>query len=154
MVGSLLDMAVDDLDIDAPLAILKALDARIVDLSGAMDDIGGMLVTSTLQRFEDQTDPDGLSWLKSARAEAENGQTLTDRGHLRHSITHRADRYSVQVGTNVVYGAIHQFGGVIQRGNVIITMPKRSYLGLPSEDAHAAESIVVDHLQAVIGGAR
>lgn len=154
MVGSILDVVVDDLDIDAPLAIVRALGAVVVDMTDALDDIGGMLVTSTLQRFEDETDPDGLDWPKSARAEAENGQTLTDRGHLRHSITHRADRYSVQVGTNVVYGAIHHFGGVIQQGNASITMPKRPYLGLPQDDARAAESIVVDHLDAVIGRAR
>jgi len=40
-----------------------------------------------------------------------NGMPLLDTGRLRNSITYNADKNSVSVGTNVVYAAIHQFGG-------------------------------------------
>ena len=45
------------------------------------------------------------------RAREEGGQTLTDTGRLRASITHRLGPDEVVIGTNVVYAAIHQFGG-------------------------------------------
>ena len=94
-----------------------------------LDEIGQYLVAATVRRFETETGPSGAPWPPSARARGEErrtptkrqaleagvaprrGQTLTDTGRLRQSITHVLDRDSVSVGTNVVYAAIHQFGG-------------------------------------------
>jgi len=41
--------------------------------------IGETLVASTKERFENEERPDGTKWDKSIRAQAEGGQTLTDR---------------------------------------------------------------------------
>ena len=76
-----------------------------------LDIIGQSLVTSTIDRFERERSPEGAPWKKSARARREGGQTLTDTARLRGSITHRVGPDFVEVGTNVVYAAIHQFGG-------------------------------------------
>ena len=51
----------------------------------------------------------------SRNAAKKGGQTLTDTARLRQSITHRADAAGVEVGSNVVYAAIHQFGGTIRK---------------------------------------
>ena len=85
---------------------------------GIMDPIGRYLVASTLRRFESERAPDGTPWLKSARAVAGSGQTLTDTGRLRGSIAHVVTDggRAVEVGSNVVYAAIHQFGGLAGKG--------------------------------------
>ncbi len=79
------------------------------------DEIGQMLASAVLRRFETETGPDGTKWAPSRRARKKGGQTLTDSARLRQSITHRADAAGVEVGTNVVYAAIHQFGGTIRK---------------------------------------
>ena len=79
------------------------------------DEIGQMLASAVLRRFEAETGPDGTKWTPSRRARKTGGQTLTDTARLRQSITHRADAAGVEVGSNVVYAAIHQFGGTIRK---------------------------------------
>ena len=104
------------------------------------DAIGQTLVTSTVERFERETGPDGQPWQPSARALAQGGKTLSDSGRLRGSITHVAGREGVDVGTNVIYGAIHQFGsGDLERPTGI---PARPYLGLDDGDRRAVERLV------------
>lgn len=76
-----------------------------------MTEIAQGLAASTISRFERERGPDGVSWPKSARARAEGGQTLTDSGRLRDSITPYASDVEAVVATNVAYAAIHQFGG-------------------------------------------
>ncbi len=117
----------------------------------AMDQIGSHLAAATIRRFQIETAPDGKPWQKSLRALADGGQTLTDKGHLRRSITHRvaADGRSVDVGSNLVYAAIHQFGGQAGRGRSV-TLPARPYLGI---DGRSEDAIVRIGLNALIGPA-
>ena len=111
---------------------------------GIMDRIGRYLVASTLRRFESARAPDGTPWLKSARAVAEgNRQTLTDTGRLRRSIAHVVNDggRAVEVGSNVVYAAIHQFGGLARKGRRA-RIPARPYLGIDERDRDAIARIV------------
>lgn len=81
----------------------------------AMENIGRVLKTGAQLRFRSTSGPDGAQWVKSWRASHEGGQTLSGpRRRLRNSITYDAQAGSVAVGTNVVYAAIHQFGGIIR----------------------------------------
>lgn len=80
----------------------------------AMQGIGRALKTGTQLRFRSGTAPDGSAWEKSWRAKNQGGQTLSLTRRLRNSITSEATHDSVAVGTNVLYAAIHQFGGVIR----------------------------------------
>lgn len=99
---------------DEPLAFaLRGMDAAGGDLTPAMDVVGAALVTSTQLRFERGEAPGGNPWPSSFRARVAGGQTLIDRGRLRDSITHEPSSHGVRVGTNVIYAAIHQFGGII-----------------------------------------
>ena len=129
--------------------------------------IGEMLVSSTQQRFEDGKGPDGVKWKESARAKVEKGQTLVDTGRLRNSIGYQASEKAVIVGTNVVYGAIHQDGGktephVIRAKHAKALawpggehpvkevhhpgsdIPPRPYLGISAEDKAEAKEILLD----------
>lgn len=109
------------------------------------DAIGAALASSTMDRFEDQRGPDGREWQPSQRAEKENGQTLVDQGHLR-IITHRPGDSQVEVGSNLIYAAIHQFGGEAGR-NLAVTLPARPFLGIDAADEREIGDIVTDHLR-------
>ena len=105
-----LQIRVDDAELQRALGRMRSWLQK--DIDETLDEIGARLEASTQHRFETETAPSGEPWKPSARAEAESGQTLTDTGRLRASITRRVlggDR--VEVGTNVAYGGIHQFGG-------------------------------------------
>lgn len=80
-----------------------------------MDQIGSGLVSGATQRFIDQVSPDGVAWLPSQRAIAENGQTLRDTGRLMASITHVLTGDDVEYGTNVEYAKTMHFGHTFQR---------------------------------------
>jgi phage virion morphogenesis protein len=110
MTGVTLNVQLDD---TAARDALAGLGAALTDLTPLMDRIGSMLQLSTDQRFETETGPDGQRWKPSRRAQREGGKTLTLSARLRQSITHRASAEAVEIGTNVVYAAIHQFGGTI-----------------------------------------
>ncbi len=113
-----------------------------------MDRIGHYLVASTHRRFERERAPDGTPWLKSARAIAEGGQTLTNTGRLRGSIVHTLTDggRGVEVGTNVVYAAIHQFSGRAGRGRRT-KIPARPYLGVDEHDRDTILRIVAQAIE-------
>lgn len=158
------------------LAFSERLSARLeagaraaVDFTVPMRAIADTMRTATVERFEDERGPDGQRWQPSRRAVEEGGLTLTDRGHLRQSITAASDANSALAGTNLVYAAIHQFGGTIRakgaagggkralrtpfgpRGSV--TMPARPFLGFSPADAAEIEAILIDHLNRAMGPA-
>jgi len=93
-----------------------------LDLSDLMERMAGHLEFSTARHFEQERSPDGTPWPPSLRALAEGGQTLTKTARLRQSITSRAGATSAEVGTNVVYAAIHQFGGEVKHAARTVTL--------------------------------
>jgi phage virion morphogenesis protein len=125
---------------------LYQLRGRIADMTPVYDEIGASLVTSTSHRFEKGVDPEGQAWRPSIRALETNGQTLVDSGHMRQSVTHRAERDKVTVGTNRLYAAIHQFGGKAGRGGSA-TIPARPFIGMSKDDATETRAIVGDWLK-------
>jgi phage virion morphogenesis protein len=150
-------------------AALRLLQGRVADLRPVFDELGAGLVAGTLDRFERQEGPDGKPWRELADAtlirraggmrafrkgsnrrtkaveRLAGAQILIDSGRLMRSITHRAGRDRVEVGTNLVYGAIHQLGGKAGR-NRAATIPARPYLGVSAGDAQAALKLLADHL--------
>ncbi|MBW7968120.1 phage virion morphogenesis protein [Bradyrhizobium sp. BR 10289] len=106
---------VDLRDEEAALADLGALIGRLDDPTPAYEDIGQALITSTHDRWERSVAPDGSPWPPSLRVIAHGGKTLILSSRLFRSVTANASRNGVEVGTNVVYAAIHQFGGTIQK---------------------------------------
>lgn len=102
-----------DIDDRAAQEAFARLIARGAHLRPVMQDIGPALVQSTQERFDGGIGPDGAAWPPSQRAQKTGGQTLVLSGDLARSITFIAAEDSVEVGTNMVYGAIHQFGGEI-----------------------------------------
>lgn len=81
-----------------------------IDIRGTLNAIAEGLRTSTVERFDNQTDPDGNRWKPSIRVRKNGGKTLTSTAALKTSIRAQSDDESATVGTNMIYAATHQFG--------------------------------------------
>lgn len=129
--------------------------------------IGTGLVEVTQGRFESGKDPQGKSWqgLNAAYGATKRGPGILResamRGGLMSSITFQTSSDTVQVGTNKVYAAIHQFGGTIKPktgdrlvfrigGQTVfarsVTIPARPYLGIGPED----EDMILDVVEGAL----
>ncbi len=143
---------------DEANAALAATAARLDNPRDLYDDIGLLLIASTQKRFETETDPQGSPWPVSLRVQMEGGKTLQDKGHLVNSIVREVHDSGVAVGTNVIYAAIHQHGGVIKaktakglrfrplgsNADIIrksVTMPRRAFLGLDQDDEQGIKQL-------------
>jgi phage virion morphogenesis protein len=100
---------------DSAMATLANFIARAERPRGMFENIGMSMVTSTQHRFETGIAPSGSPWPPSLRALAEGSRTLIDSARLMQSIAYRAWDAGVEWGTNVIYAAIHQFGGIIRQ---------------------------------------
>ncbi len=105
------------------------------------------LESGAISRFKEERDPEGKKWLPNQRG----GQILTLKGYLRGSIVGQATADYAEVGTPLVYSAIHQFGGTIRfkKRNGAVQMPKRAYLGVSKED----EVEIADVIETYLSGA-
>ncbi len=153
----------------APLAVLAdRLRAADADMGEPLAAIGASWKSSTKRRFETGTGPDGAAWRPSKRALRVGGQTLVEHGHLKGSITHKVEGNTVEVGSNLVYAAIHQFGGAITTARAKanadamtgfgqdvaehrIVMPARPFLGVEPDDYTTWEEILAGFLEEKIG---
>ena len=88
---------------------LRELRRRGANLRPVMLEIGEIVRTSVERNFAAGGRPE--RWEKSGRVKKSGGQTLSDTGRLRRSFTVEAGNDRVAVGTNVIYAAIHHFGG-------------------------------------------
>ena len=127
-----LQFAVEGLD--AARAVLdRAADPRRLAELPVM--VGGLVEAQTRRRFQTRVAPDGSPWPAWSPAYAgsrHRGQSLlVAEGHLRDSIAWEVQGDQVSVGSNIVYAAIHNFGGEAGRGSQI---PQRQYLGLSEAD--------------------
>ena len=128
-----------------------------------MNAVGTALVEGTHQRFENGTGPDGAAWapLNPGYAAGKRGPGILresgNRGGLMGSITRRASKDSVEVGTNKVYAAIHQFGGTISSksggylsfaigGQFVrvrsVTIPARPFIGISEDDVKNVSEVI------------
>ncbi|MBI1321335.1 MAG: phage virion morphogenesis protein [Candidatus Hydrogenedens sp.] len=170
---------------------LSALMARVAHRGVILRAVGEALVTTTKLRFEKQQSPDGQAWQSLApitllaragdRPFKKDGRTLTaaaarrstgakillDRGHLWGSIHAQLQGdAAVAVGSNLVYGRIHQLGGTVvpktaralafrAGGKLILikksVIPARPWLGFGPEETRAVEATVAQFLVPGLG---
>jgi phage virion morphogenesis protein len=139
---------------------------RAIDATPVWDEIGAMLEVSTRHRFDQGRSPDGSVWPPSLRVLNEGGKTLMDSGAFVGSITHIASPDGVEVGTNAIQGAVHQFGAVITAKTdeglrfkigdqwvrkQSVTIPQRAFLGVDQDDEAAIVEIWEDWLGEPVG---
>lgn len=140
---------------DAIKSASKLVDFEHFEL---MDVIGRLVQNQTRQRIVSEKEgPDGTAWV----ANHEGTSTLYASGALHDSIDYQSGMDEVEIGSALVYAAIHQFGGVIKpkkakslsfmKGNArvyarSVNIPARPYLGLSADNIDEINSVVSDFL--------
>jgi phage virion morphogenesis protein len=137
-----------------------------IDMTPLYSEIGGIVEESVDRNFREggrfaPGDEPGewvggsQRWLPSQRAQGSTskerrrktkgsgaaGQTLLDTGRLAASLTYQVSPNGVTFGTNVIYGAIHHFGGQAGRKRSV-TLPARPWLVIQEEDYSDIEEAV------------
>jgi len=107
----MVEIKIDDAGVTAAFNRLLQLGN---DMSPAMRAIAGVLHDRTEQNFADESGPLG-KWPAVQDKKRAGGQILQDTGRLANSITSHSDAESASIGTNVIYAAIHQMGGKINK---------------------------------------
>lgn len=156
-----------ELDGDADKLIEKLKNLSTMEKRGVLNAMAEAVKTSTQDRFDTGTDPDGKKWKSSMRAEQEGGKTLQDTGALRGDINTKVTDDGFAVGTNDIRAAIHQFGGTIRAKNrealrfVVgesevftkqVTIPARPFLGINRDDEEELIGMMEDYFEEQIDG--
>lgn len=144
---------------DKVIAVLKQIAEKTENKTGLMRSIAGTMRTAVMDNFEAGGRP---SWLGiTYRA----GTPLNDTGNLKNSIQQSYDNDRAVVGTNEIYAAIHQFGGVIKpkKGKYLVfpvgdgwvmtdevVMPARPFLTLTPQDEEDILQDVQDYFQRIV----
>lgn len=145
----------------------KLQQLALTDYEPVLDQIGATVAEQTLERFEQERDPEGRPWRplhadtvlrklggsrraykkrgglkKAARRKLGAMKILQDsswQGGLISTIHHQVRKDEVIIGTGKVYGATHQFG----RGAI----PARPFLGLSTENEAEVEAVVEEWMK-------
>ena len=115
----------------------------------AMEIIGETGVVSVQRNFEKGGRPTGWEPLAEAtRARKKGGSTLVGKGHaggLLGSIHYEAEDNVVYIGTDKIYAAIHNFGGMAGRGNKV-KITQREFMLLQEEDVSSINELLSEFI--------
>jgi phage virion morphogenesis protein len=135
---------------------IERLARRIGKLASAqrgelLDAIGFEVENQTRRRISDEKRaPDGTPWpdWSPRYAQTRHGghSLLQGEDDLLDSIQYLVRGDQVEVGSNLVYAAIHQFGGA----EVGMPIPARPYLGVSPENEADILAVVEDYLDQVL----
>ncbi|MBF8271563.1 MAG: virion morphosis protein [Magnetococcales bacterium] len=136
---------------------LRDLQERGRSLGPVLKEIGEHMLESTQERFDAEKDPEGQAWAPLSEATKKrisefsgktrgDGKILTDGRRLRDFIAYQVGDDVLRVGTDAVYGAIHQLGGEAGPTAHRVFIPARPYLGFSDADAMYAIDVICDHL--------
>lgn len=128
---------------------LRARLARMATprLTKVLDAIGQLVENQTKRRIQTEKESsEGKAWEDWSTGYAAtrhgNHSLLQNLGHLQQSITHNVIAgVDVEVGTNVIYSAVHQFGYPPKN------IPARPYLGVSKENEREIEKTVAAYLK-------
>ncbi len=151
------------------LARLQGMEERGYNLSGVFRNFGEYMKGSIEQNFAAGGRPERWQplkmatmvawhtgkksyWNKSGGAMTAKGKAawqgrlpLTDTARLRRSINYIAAARGINIGTNLIYAGIHQFGGQAGRGHKT-TIPARPYLLFQDADIDYFERLLLEFI--------
>ncbi len=134
------------LDADMAKATLAALKSKMKNMTPVMKTVGQVIRASIQRNFEHGGRPEGWIRLSPATLKKRRGnKILVDTARLKNSIKIQASSDKVIVGTNVIYAAIHHFGGQAGRGRKV-TIPARPFMLVQDEDWKEINEVSADYL--------
>jgi phage virion morphogenesis protein len=129
------------------IALLDKFIKQGQSLEPALADIGEYLIESHQERFKLEVAPDGTPWEPLAPrtiAKKGNNRILQDQGTMRDLLAYQISGDQLTFGTNLIYGATHQFGREADG------IPARPFIGLATgqwNDSDEIVAILQSHLQ-------
>ena len=142
------ELTFDDSDLKLKL---KELDRAVLNTRPFFEEVGEIVKTSVVRNFEVGGRYSAVgSWRGGPRTwlptvAVTGRKILIDKGLLMGSINWRAGLDSVEIGSNLVYAAIHNFGGQAGR-NRSVTIPGRPYLVVQEEDIEQILQAADNHI--------
>ncbi len=143
--GAALRWGFDDSRITQHLAMLAIADARNFD--SARREIGEYMVGEVQDSLDGQKLFDGSPMPQSKAAIARSGKTLIDKHHLYDSYVYQLPAHGVEIGSALVYAAIHHFGGETGRVGHRFTLPARPVLGITERSERRIGSMLIAEIQ-------
>ena len=151
-----------EFNIQDALDALITIESSLDDTQGLFNHIGETLLDIHEARFNAQESPDGVPWQALSpwyqqSKPKQQDKILTLDGNLRSTLHLQIEGNTLLFGTNLVYGAIHQFGGIIKpvSANALnvggrpvkqVVIPARPWLGISAQDKLLLVDIVREHL--------
>lgn len=136
---------------------------KLKNMKPVMERIASDMVKESQMNFRNSKGPEGEDWAKLSDTTISmrrggSSKPLVDRGTLRRSISGRATDTQAIAGTNLIYAAIHQFGGTIKPRNgkalkfgknirTSVTIPARPYLGVNQRMSEKYRKWVVEWMK-------
>ncbi|AYV12984.1 phage virion morphogenesis protein [Shewanella algae] len=149
MVGARIEVT-----LDGDTGVIQQLQRLVTkgeQLGPLMNDIGEMLLFSHNQRNAEGIAPDGTPWAPLSTATLalkprHKNSPLRLNDILLQQLLYQADDNSLELGSNMVYAAMQQFGGTTSPKSMIPgkEIPAREFLGLSFDDEQATLEIVTD----------
>lgn len=134
--------------LDAAIKRLSRLEG--FQMAELTDDAGAILESSTRDRFDTKTAPDGAAWVPWSEdyddTREDRHSLLVEEGDLRDSIASYSTGGEVHVGSNLIYAAHHQIGG----DEIGSGIPARPYLGISDEDEIDLADLVKGKLEELL----
>lgn len=117
-----------------------------VDRQDLLEQLAGVAESQTRRRISDEQEtPDGepwQAWSANYAATRHGGQALLQGdGDLVDSITSEIEGDEALIGSNLVYAAIHQFGGTPDMAPGPAGIPARAYLGFSRDNLDEIEAV-------------
>ena len=145
MAGTGLEIRIESEGLERLNRRLAEMTAGLKDFGPLLEGLGAEVESQTRRRIsEEKAAPDGKPWKawSDAYGETRHGghSLLEGEGDLLDSIQYVVDGDRVEIGTNLIYGAIHQFGG----DEVGIAIPARPYLGVSQENEEDLLAVLDD----------
>jgi phage virion morphogenesis protein len=142
MAGAFVEVEFDAREIEKAL---RNLLKKTGDLQPAFRDIGEYLLRSHDERFRAGIDPEGNLWEElspeyQARKPKNQDKVLVLSGDLMDSLDYDESPTALLFGTNLIYGATHQFGRPDDH------IPERPFLGISGADEDEILTILHRHL--------
>ena len=125
-------LTIDDTEVRR---LLAGMQERGSNLRPALNVAATMMQQAVRNNFAQGGRP---KWLP---LKSRDGQPLRDTGRLMNSLTREATQTEARVGTNVVYAAIHNFGGKAGRGRKV-TIPQREFMVIPDEEIEDIQDLL------------
>lgn len=126
---------------------VRRIRERAFDLSIPLRAGGVHMMGAIRRNFKVGGRPTKWAPLKPAtlKAKLPKAKPLIDSARLMGSITFRESKDRLDVGTNLIYGPIHQFGGQAGRG-LATTIPARPYLVFQESDVRVIARFIGEHI--------